>query len=398
MFRFAVITVKIIQVANKQEVITTFKENFISMPSVFFSPGRINLIGEHIDYNHGYVMPAAIDKGIWFAIAANHSETVNFISVDLNDRFSVSLNAIQKQESWKNYLLGVLHVLEENKIVIKGFDCVLGGNLPVGAGLSSSAAVEGGLLFALNNIFNLGLNGVQMAKFAQKAEHSYPGVKCGIMDMFASLNGKKDHVILLDCVTLDYQYFPLQLYDYAIYLINTKVHHSLASGEYNKRRQDCEDGFVSLQKIIGTNIQSWRDITSNQIVLHQSELEERIFKRCLFVTQEIARTQAAGELLRRNNLKAFGNLMYQTHEGLSKLYDVSCDELDFLVEQVKQYPEVLGARVMGGGFGGCTINIIEKAKADAVLVTVTAAYKKQFNILPEVYEVAISNGTHEVKA
>lgn len=379
-----------------QQVIDSFVSNFQTTPRLFFSPGRINLIGEHIDYNHGYVMPAAIDKGIWFAVAANNTNTANFVSVDLKDSFSVSLDAVQKQDSWKNYVLGVLHVLEENNIKVGGFDCAFGGNLPVGAGLSSSAAVEGGLIMALNTIFNLGINRIELAKLAQKAEHGYPGVKCGIMDQFANLNGKKDHVILLDCVTLDYQHFPLQLNDYAIYLINTKVHHSLASGEYNKRRHDCEEGFAILKEKIGGEISSWRQISPEQVIANKEALSTRVFDRCLFVTQEIGRTQKAGELLKQNNLIEFGKLMFQTHEGLSKLYEVSCPELDFLVDQAKLFPEVIGARVMGGGFGGCTINIIEKAKADAIISTVTSAYQKQFNIIPEVYEVATSNGTYEI--
>ena len=380
----------------KQDVIAAFKDKFQTTPKVFFAPGRINLIGEHIDYNHGYVMPAAIDKGIWFAVAANNTNTVNFFSVDMNDSYSVSLDAVSKQDSWKNYVLGVLHILEENNIKVGGFDCAFGGNLPVGAGLSSSAAVEGGLIYALTTIFDLKLDRVTLAKLAQKAEHGYPGVKCGIMDQFANLNGKKDHVILLDCVTLDYQHFPLQLNDYAIYLINTKVHHSLASGEYNKRRHDCEEGFAILQEKIGGDITSWRQITSDQVLLNKEFLSDRVFDRCLFVTQEIGRTQKAGELLKQNNLVEFGKLMFQTHEGLSKLYEVSCPELDFLVDQAKLFPEVIGSRVMGGGFGGCTINIIEKAKADAIIATITSAYQKQFNITPEVYEVATSDGTYEI--
>ncbi|MDE3142922.1 MAG: galactokinase [Bacteroidota bacterium] len=379
-----------------QQVIDSFVNNFQTTPKVFFAPGRINLIGEHIDYNHGYVMPAAIDKGIWFAVAANNTNTANFVSVDLKDSFSVSLDTVQKQDSWKNYVLGVLHVLEENNIKVGGFDCAFGGNLPVGAGLSSSAAVEGGLIMALNTVFNLGINRIELAKLAQKAEHGYPGVKCGIMDQFANLNGKKDHVILLDCVTLDYQHFPLQLNDYAIYLINTKVHHSLASGEYNKRRHDCEEGFAILKEKIGGEISSWRQISPEQVIANKEALSTRVFDRCLFVTQEIGRTQKAGELLKQNNLIEFGKLMFQTHEGLSKLYEVSCPELDFLVDQAKLFPEVIGARVMGGGFGGCTINIIEKAKADAIITSVTSAYQKQFNIIPEVYEVATSNGTYEI--
>ena len=382
--------------STQQQVPSSFKEQFKTEPKLFFSPGRINLIGEHIDYNHGYVMPAAIDKGVWYAVAANNTNTANFYAVDFSESYSTEIDKVAQNESWKNYVLGVLHILEEEKIKVGGFNCAFGGNLPVGAGLSSSAAVEGGLLFALNTIFNLGLDRVTMAKIAQRAEHSYPNVKCGIMDQFANLNGKKDHVILLDCVTLDYQLFPLQLNEYAIYLINTKVHHSLASGEYNKRRHDCEEGFAILKEKIGGDITSWRQISSEQVQQHKSALSERVFDRCLFVTQEIGRTQKAGELLKKNDLKEFGKLMFQTHDGLSRLYEVSCDELDFLVEQVKQHPEVIGARVMGGGFGGCTINIIEKAKAESIIANITAAYKKQFNIDAEVYEVATSDGTYEM--
>lgn len=380
--------------STQQQVLASFKEHFTTEPKLFFSPGRINLIGEHIDYNHGYVMPAAIDKGVWYAVAANNTKTANFFSVDFNESYSTEIENVAQNESWKNYVLGVLNILREEKIQVGGFDCAFGGNLPVGAGLSSSAAVEGGLLFALNTIFNLGLDRITMAKIAQRAEHSYPGVKCGIMDQFANLNGEKDHVILLDCVTLDYQQFPLQLNEYAIYLINTKVHHSLASGEYNKRRHDCEEGFGILKEKIGGDITSWRQISPEQVEQNRTALSERVFDRCLFVTQEIGRTQKAGELLKKNDLKEFGKLMFQTHQGLSKLYEVSCDELDFLVDQVKDNPAVIGARVMGGGFGGCTINLIEKAKANEILATVTEAYKKQFNIDPEVYEMATSNGTY----
>jgi len=379
-----------------QQVIQSFRKNFQTKPRLFFSPGRINLIGEHIDYNHGYVMPAAIDKGIWFAVAVNHTNTANFVSVDQKESYSVALDAVQKQDSWKNYVLGVLNVLDENDIKIGGFDCAFGGNLPVGAGLSSSAAVEGGLIMALNSIFKLGISRVDLAKLAQKAEHGYPGVKCGIMDQFANLNGKKDHVILLDCVSLEYKYFPLQLNEYSIYLINTNVHHSLANGEYNKRREECEEGFFILKEHIGGDINSWRQITSEQVIAYKYLLNDSVFNRCLFVTQEIFRTLKAGELLKQNNLIEFGELMFQTHEGLSTLYNVSCPELDFLVDKVRLLPEVIGSRVMGGGFGGCTINIIKKEKADSVLSSIISMYHKNFNKVPEIYEVATSNGTFEI--
>lgn len=378
-----------------QQVQSAFKENFSATPKLFYSPGRINLIGEHIDYNDGFVMPAAIDKGIWFAVAANNTNKVNFVSVDLNDSYSTETDKIEKNESWKNYVLGVLHVLQLNKISFGGFDCAFGGNLPVGAGLSSSAAVECGLLFALNTIFSFGMNRIEMALLAQKAEHGYPGVNCGIMDQFASLNGQKDHVILLDCTSLEHKHFPLQLEKYNIVLINTKVHHSLASGEYNKRRKNCEDGFKLLKTKL-PEAKSFRSISSKQVIEQKDLLDAKTFDRCLYVTQEIERTQLAGKLLEENNLIEFGKLMFQTHEGLSKLYEVSCDELDFLVDEARNHSSIIGARLMGGGFGGCTINIIEKEKTDATVNDITAAYFKKFNVHPEVYITNTSNGTYEI--
>lgn len=380
---------------TQQQVIDTFQQHFQQQPKTFFAPGRINLIGEHIDYNDGFVMPAAIDKGIWFALQANNTnEEVNFVSVDLQETFGIKLSNISKNDGWKNYVLGVLYVLQQHNYKIAGFNCAFGGNLPVGAGLSSSAAVEGGLLFALNEVFSLGIDRIQLAQMAQQAEHAYPGVKCGIMDMFASLNGKADKVILLDCTSLDYQYFPLELDKYSIVLINTKVSHSLASGSYNERRQDCETG-ISLLKKQNSAYQSFRDIPSKELVNYKDLLGEKIYKRCLFVTQEIERTQAAAKYLQQHSLIEFGKLMFEGHEGLSKLYDVSCPESDFLVDEAKKHHQVIGARQMGGGFGGCTINIIEKEKAAEIVQTITAAYLQKFNIVAEVYEMGISNGTYE---
>lgn len=380
---------------TQKKVFAVFNQYFKTTPKIFFSPGRINLIGEHIDYNDGFVMPAAIDKGIWFAVAANNTNNANFVSVDLEDSFSISLNEITKNEDWKNYVLGVLHVLQLNNISFGGFDCAFGGNLPVGAGLSSSAAVEGGLLFALNTIFLFGMNRVEMAKLAQKAEHSYPGVNCGIMDQFASLNGQKNHVILLDCTSLEFKQFPLNLDKYDIVLINTKVHHSLASGEYNIRRKQCEEGLHLLKQKI-KDVQSFRNVSSKTVLKNKKIFTKKIFNRCLFVTEEIERTQLAGKYLKENKLIEFGKLMFQTHEGLSKLYEVGCDELDFLVDEAKQHPSIIGARLMGGGFGGCTINIIEKEKTSSVVEIIINAYSEKFNINPEIYITNTSNGTYEV--
>jgi galactokinase len=379
---------------SSKTVVESFAQKFGTTPRLFFSPGRINLIGEHIDYNDGFVMPAAVDKGVWFAVAPNATDTANFLSVDLNETYSTPLTAIVPLDGWQNYLLGVIDQVQKRELTIQGFDCAFGGNVPIGAGMSSSAAVECGLLFALNEIFDLQLQRPTMATMAQKAEHTFPGVKVGIMDMFASIMGKQDNVILLDCISLDYRYLPLHLEDYSLVLINTKVHHSLASGEYNQRRQQCQEGFAKLQSLL-PDVKSFRDIKPNDVEKYKTDLTEVIYKRCLFVTQEIERTQEAAALLENNELEQFGKLMFQTHEGLSKLYEVSCVELDFLVDQAKEHSSIIGSRVMGGGFGGCTINLIHKKDWAEVVKQITDAYKKEFDIDAEVYEVATSDGTYE---
>ena len=229
-------------------VLKSFNEKFSIQPNVYFSPGRINLIGEHIDYNDGYVMPAAINKGVYYAVAPNETDTINFYAVDFDESLSIAINEIKSIDNWKNYVLSVVNEFLLADKPIKGFDCVFGGDIPRGSGMSSSAAVEGGLAFALNDIFNIGLSRVELALLCQRAEHNFPNVKCGIMDMYANLNGKKDNVILLDCKNITHQYFPLVLKEYKIVLINTKVHHSLASGEYNARRKRCEEGLAILKR------------------------------------------------------------------------------------------------------------------------------------------------------
>ncbi|MCW3113723.1 MAG: galactokinase, partial [Segetibacter sp.] len=326
--------------------------------------------------------------------ARNTTDTANFYSADLNESYSTPLNTIAPVEGWQNYLLGVIDQVQKRELTIHGFDCVFGGNVPIGAGMSSSAAVECGLLFALNEIFELHLQRTTMATMAQKAEHTFPGVKVGIMDMFASLMGKQNNVIFLDCTSLDYRYLPLSLEEYSLVLINTKVHHSLASGEYNQRRQQCQEGLAKLQSFL-PEVESFRDIKPTEVEKYRTELGEVIYKRCLYVTQEIERTQKAAVLLENNEQEAFGKLMFETHEGLSKLYEVSCPELDFLVNKAKEKPSIVGSRVMGGGFGGCTINLIKKQDWASVVQEITDAYKKEFNIDAEVYEVATSDGTYE---
>jgi galactokinase len=372
-----------------------FSENFSTHPEIYFSPGRINLIGEHIDYNDGFVMPAAIDKGIYFAVAPNNSNTINFYAADFNERFSVNVQEIKKATDWRNYVLGVLHEFMLLNKPVQGFDCAFTGDIPIGSGLSSSAAAEGGLAFALNELFQFGMNRVELALLCQRAEHNYPGVKCGIMDMYASLNGKKDHVLLLDCKNISHEYFPLELNGYKIVLLNSKVHHTLASGEYNVRRQRCEEGLAILKNSLQIN--SFRDIeNAADIEPCKKIMTAEVYNCCKYVVEEISRTKKAALLLQQNDLAGFGELMYATHEGLRQLYKVSCAELDFLVEQVAADKNVIGARMMGGGFGGCTINIVKEAVVDELVEEVSLAYQKQFNVLPEAYVVETGDGTRKV--
>jgi galactokinase len=380
--------------STSDKVLQKFSEKFKTTPRLFFSPGRINLIGEHVDYNDGFVMPAAIDKGIWFAVAPNNTDTANFYTVDLDEELSIKIADVHPIEGWKIYVLGILDQLRQRGLAVGGFDCAYGGNLPVGAGMSSSAAVEGGLLFALNEFFQFNLQRTTMATIAQKAEHTYPGVKVGIMDMFASLMGKMNHVILLNCMTLDYKYLPLNLTDYSIILINSKVHHSLAGSEYNTRRQECAEGFKILQSTL-PQVKSFQDLKPADVEANKDKLSENVYMRCVYVTQEIERTLNAAAHLEKDELKEFGQLMFQTHEGLSKLYQVSCPELDFLVGEARKHDAIIGSRVMGGGFGGCTINLIRTSEWPSITEQITKAYKQEFNIGAEVYDMATSDGTYE---
>ncbi len=378
-----------------QNVTSRFREKYQAAPVLFFSPGRINLLGEHVDYNDGYVMPAAINMGVYYAIAPNSTATINFYSIDFDESFSAPVTGVQKNEGWKNYVLGVVDQFLKLGKDMPGFDCVFAGDIPVGAGMSSSAAVEAGLAFALNDVFGFGMNRKELALLCQRAEHTYPGVQCGIMDMYASLNGKKDHVLLLDCRNITHDYFPLQLDGYRIVLLNSKVHHSLASGEYNVRRQYCEEGMSVLKKEL--SIQSFRDIDDAADLLRCKDLlRPEVFACCKYVVEEIGRTQKGAALLQQNDLAGFGKLMFETHEGLSKLYKVSCAEIDFLAGLAMADKNVLGARLMGGGFGGCTINIIKEEAVNDFVEEAGTAYQKAFGILPEAYIMQTADGTRRL--
>ena len=374
-----------------QETRDQFQQLFGQTPLLVSSPGRINLIGEHTDYNDGFVMPAAIDKRIIYAVALNGSDDCHAYAAFNGEHVSFNLNAVKPTPGWINYLMGVVDQLQKRGFKVPGFNCVIAGDVPVGAGLSSSAAVEGGLVAALDHLMGYALSRMDMALIGQKAEHTFPGVQCGIMDQFANLHGKKDQVMLLDCRDLSYTYFPFNFPDQKIVLCNSMVHHSLASSEYNVRRAQCEAGVKVLQAQY-PQVKSLRDADIRMLGSVKDKMEPIVYQRCLYVVEEIARVQHAGILLQEGKLKEFGALMYATHDGLSRLYEVSCPELDFLVSLARQRSEVAGARVMGGGFGGCTINLVQEDKVEGYIAFIKERYQQEYGKEPEIYVTSIENG------
>jgi len=357
------------------------------------APGRINLIGEHTDYNEGFVMPSAIQKAATVYIEKREDSTIHLFAEDLQESHTLNLDTVAKSsKDWANYIIGVIAQFQKLVTIPAGFTLRLKSDVPIGAGLSSSAAIECAVAFAINELFALGLDRMQLTKMAQKAEHEYAGVLCGIMDQFASMFGKKDQVILLDCKTMHYQYYPLKLANYDIVLLDTQIKHALASSEYNTRRAECEQGIVMIQQKYPTT-KSLREVSMDMLneCVDSSQMK-KVYNRCKYVIEEIERTQAAAKDLQEGQLAAFGQKMFATHDGLSLLYEVSCPELDFLVKELKDNPNIIGARMMGGGFGGCTINLIKKEATASVVQKLVASYHKTFqkNLLS--YEVNIDDG------
>jgi galactokinase len=358
------------------------------------SPGRINIIGEHTDYNNGFVLPTAIDKKIKFKFNKNGSlNTCSVYSNNFDTSMSFELNKVSPSEKqWENYILGVIYEIQQLTDKLRGFDCVLDSDIPVGSGISSSAALECGLAYGLNELFELNLSKLTIVELSQRAEHNYVGTKCGIMDQFASVMSKKDNIILLDCRSLDFQYVPLNIKPFKILLLNTNVSHNLASGEYNVRRSQCEQG-VEMIKQKYPEVSSLRDVSLEVLLEFESQMPEVNYKRCLYVVQEKERVLNAVKALQKDLLHKVGTYMYETHDGLQNLYEVSCPELDFLVDFSKKYDEVIGARMMGGGFGGCTINIIHTDAVDDFIADASEAYYHKFNIKLTAFEAMPSQGT-----
>ena len=377
-----------------QNTTAFFEQSFGSVPQkIVLSPGRINIIGEHVDYNDGYVLPAAIDKVICFAFEKSNSSKSKVIAIDLNEEFELDLTQeIQLSNIvWTNYIRGVIKQLQDNGFSFEGFNCVFSSNIPVGSGLSSSAALECGMLFGIKELFNLTINKVDIALMGQKAEH-WVGINCGIMDQFSSVHGLENKVIKLDCNTLEFEYHDANFKDYSLVLFDSNVKHSLFTSEYNTRRVECEEGLAIIKNNF-PEIKSFRDCTEEQVLSIREKMSETVFKRVHFVVKEIKRVTKACEALDNGNIELLGQLLFETHYGLSQEYAVSCEELDMLVDTAKADDNVIGSRLMGGGFGGCTINLIKKGHENEVKNKFANLYLDIFGIELKFYDVKIANGT-----
>jgi galactokinase len=379
----------------RQDIETVFLEKVGKRDErvVVRSPGRVNLIGEHTDYNEGFVLPASVDRSLVFVVSPRSDGHCRLIAADLKDEISVTTASIERtRKTWPNYLLGVIEEMKKLGFSVPGCDVVFGGNIPIGAGMSSSAAVECGFAFALNQLFGFGISKLDLAKLGQRSENNFVGVNCGIMDQFVNIFGEDRKVLKIDCRSLSYEYFPFERKDLAIVLCETEAKRSLASSEYNIRRQQCESGVRILQKH-EPEIRSLRDVSPEFLREHRQELEPIILQRCSYVIEENERVQRACEDLRRNDFRSFGEQMYRSHSGLRYAYQVSSPDLDFLVDSASSIDGVLGARMMGAGFGGCTINLVEQKYVEAFVEEMKGRYRQRTGKANNVYVAYIESGT-----
>lgn len=382
----------------KEKISKKFQELFNTTGSFYTSPGRINLIGEHTDYNGGFVFPGAIDKGMLAEIKPNGTGKIRAFSIDLDDYAEFGLTEEDAPKaSWARYIFGVCREIIKRGGEIQGFDTTFAGDVPLGAGMSSSAALESTYAFALNELFNLNIDKFELAKIGQSTEHNYCGVNCGIMDQFASVFGQKDHLIRLDCRSLEYKYFPFdpESAGYKLVLLDSVVKHELASSAYNKRRQSCERVVVAIKRN-HPEVDFLRDATMDMLNEVKADVTAEDYMRAEYVIEEIQRVLDVCDALEKGDYETVGEKMYGTHHGMSKLYEVSCEELDFLNDIAKECG-VTGSRVMGGGFGGCTINLVKADKYDAFVKKAFAEYAKKFGHEPKLYNVVISDGARRAE-
>ena len=367
-----------------------FAEKFGEPGTLYASAGRINLIGEHTDYNGGFVFPGAIDKVIMAEIAPNDTDKVRVYSIDIDEYVEFGLNEEDAPtQSWARYIFGVCREILKRGGSVKGFDAVFAGNVPLGAGLSSSAALESCFAFALNDMFNdNSIDKFELARIGQSTEHNYCGVNCGIMDQFASVMGQKGKLMRLDCRSMEFEYFPFNPEGYELVLLDSAVKHELADSPYNKRRASCE----RVAKRLG--LETLRDATMTMLKAIRTDITAEDYFRAKFVIEEKDRVLAVCDALNAGDYETVGQKMYETHHGLSDDYEVSCEELDFLNDIAKECG-VTGSRIMGGGFGGCTINLVKKDLLDKFVETAKVKFNEKYGHEPKVYPVVISDGAHK---
>lgn len=376
----------------KERVSQKFTELYGEGAILFASPGRINLIGEHTDYNGGFVFPGAVDKGIVAAIRLNGTDKVRAFALDLNESAEFGLNELDKPaQSWACYIFGVCREIQKRGGKIGGFDTVFAGDVPLGAGMSSSAALESTFAFALNDLYNLGIEKFELARIGQSTEHNYCGVNCGIMDQFASVHGKAGHLMRLDCRSMEFSYFPFDptKYGYRLVLVNSCVKHELVGSPYNDRRASCE----RVAAVLGQEF--LRGATMEQLEAIKDKISEEDYLRARYVIGEEQRVLDVCEALEKGDYETVGERMYETHWGMSRDYEVSCEELDFLATVAKECG-VTGSRIMGGGFGGCTINLVKEELYDSFIATVTSAFAEKYGHEPKIYPVVISDGSRRL--
>lgn len=380
----------------KSELKKVFKSLFDSEPILAMAPGRINLIGEHTDYQEGFVFPAAVEQGIYVAIQKNTIGHCRLYSIDFKEEFTFSPESFSPLKGhWANYAMGMVSQLKLAGFPPESFDMVIGGDIPLGAGLSSSAALSVGIGSAIALLFGYDISKKSLAIYAQKSEHLYAGVNCGIMDPYASAFGKKDHALLLDCRSNTHKEIPIELGDFCLILVNSNVKHSLADSAYNARRASCEES-VEILKSKFPEIRTLRDVPFSDLSTVKPLLPAELFPKAKHVITENQRVVESAEFLRKGDLSSFGKLMNASHKSLSKDYEVSCPELDFLAENAQNMPEVLGSRMMGGGFGGCTLNLIKRDFVEAFKMQIQKKYELEFQLIPDFFMVQLSDGARQV--
>ena len=393
-FTHSYITSSIIQM-NTQAIRDKFASLYGEAGTLYTSPGRINLIGEHTDYNGAFVFPGAIDKAMVAEIRPNGTDRIRAFALDLGEAAEFGLKEEDApRQSWARYIFGVCREIQKRGGKIAGFDTVFAGDVPLGAGMSSSAALESTFAFALDDLFSLGLTKWDMAKIGQATEHNYCGVKCGIMDQFASVFGKAGKLLRLDCKSFEYEEHPFDPKGYCLLLVDSCVKHELASSAYNKRRESCERVVATLAKRY-PEVKFLRDASFAQLEEVKNEVSEEDYKRAAYVIGEVERVLTVCEALDKGDYTTVGEKMYETHHGMSKLYEVSCEELDFLNDLAREFG-VTGSRVMGGGFGGCTINLLKEELHDSFIAEVKKRYEAKYGIQPKFYDVVISDGARRL--